>query len=63
MEKNLGESDRIFRLAAGLAFVIIGIVGKSWWGLISLPLLATAAMGFCPVYLPFGINTCKTAKK
>ena len=34
MEKNIGESDRVFRFAAGLAVIIIGIVAKSWWGII-----------------------------
>jgi hypothetical protein len=42
MQKNMGDSDRIFRLAAGLA---------------------TAAIGHCPAYLPFGLNTCKSEKK
>ena len=63
MEKNIGESDRIFRLAAGLAIIIIGLVAKSWWGLIGLPLIGTAAYGLCLAYLPFGINTCKYDKK
>jgi len=63
MEKNIGESDRIFRLAAGLAIIIIGLVAKSWWGLIGIVPLTTAALGHCPAYLPFGINTCKLEKK
>jgi hypothetical protein len=63
MKKNIGDSDRIFRLAAGLAIIIIGLVAKSWWGLIGIPLITTAALGHCPAYLPFGINTCKLDKK
>ncbi|MDX1777000.1 MAG: DUF2892 domain-containing protein [Desulfobulbales bacterium] len=63
MKKNVGESDRIFRLAAGLAIIIIGLVAKSWWGLLGLPFIATAAMGNCPAYTPFGINTCKLDNK
>lgn len=63
MEKNIGESDRIFRLAAGLAIIIIGIVAKSWWGIIGIPFIATAAIGHCPAYLPFGLNTCKFDNK
>jgi hypothetical protein len=63
MKKNIGESDRIFRLAGGLAIIIIGLAAKSWWGLIGIVPVATAAMSHCPVYLPFGINTCKLKKK
>ena len=63
MEKNMGNSDRIFRLAAGLAIIIIGLAAKSWWGLIGIPFIATSALGHCPAYNPFGINTCKLEKK
>ena len=63
MLKNIGDSDRIFRIAAGLAIIIVGLVAKSWWGLIGIIPLTTAAMGHCPVYLPFGINTCSPDKK
>ena len=63
MEINIGNSDRIFRFAAGLAIIIIGIVAQSWWGLIGLAPIATASMRHCPVYLPFGISTCKFDKK
>jgi type IV secretory pathway TrbD component len=59
MNKNLGNSDRIFRLAGGLTLVIIGLVAQSWWGLIGIPLIATALIGFCPAYAPFGISTRK----
>ena len=63
MKKNIGTSDRIFRLAAGLAFIIIGLVAKSWWGLIGIPFIATAVLAYCPAYPPFAINTSKFDKK
>ena len=63
MQKNLGTSDIIFRLAGGLAIIIIGLAAKSWWGVIGIPLVATAVLGHCPVYVPLGINTCKFDKK
>ena len=63
MKKNIGESDRIFRLAGGLAIIIIGLAAKSWWGLFGLIPIATAALSHCPLYLPLGINTCKLEKK
>ena len=63
MKINIGNSDRVFRFAAGAAIIIIGIVAQSWWGLIGLVPIATASMKHCPAYLPFGINTCKFDKK
>ena len=63
MVKNIGESDRIFRLAVGTAIIIIGLVAKSWWGLIGIPMLATAFLGHCPAYVPFRLTTCKFDKK
>ena len=63
MEKNIGTSDRIFRLAAGLAIIIIGLGAKSRWGLIGIPFPVTAFWGTCLAYIPFGINTCTLDKK
>jgi len=59
MTINIGESDRIFRLAGGLAIIIIGVAATSWWGLLGVPPVATAVFGYCPVYAALGINTCK----
>ena len=64
MEKNVGGIDRVLRVIVGLGLLslIFVLEGASrWWGLIGLVPLATAAMGWCPAYLPFGIKTCKTA--
>jgi hypothetical protein len=46
-----------------MAIIIIGLAAKSWWGLIGIPFVATAALSHCPAYLPFGLNTCKFDKK
>ena len=59
MQKNIGESDRIFRLAGGLAIITVGLIAKSWWGLIGIIPLATAAMSYCPLYALLGLDTCK----
>ncbi len=57
--KNVGSLDRILRLVAGLGILAAGLVLKSWWGLAGLVPLLTAAIGFCPAYLPFGLSTCR----
>ena len=63
METNVGSADRALRVMAGLIVIFIGIDLKSWWGIVGLVQLATAVIGWCPVYLPFGISTCKTKKE
>lgn len=61
MTPNVGNLDRILRIAAGLA--LIGATLAGWigpWGWIGVVPLATGVMRVCPAYLPFGISTCKT---
>lgn len=59
MKKNVGKIDRYFRIIAGVAVLALGYYYQSWWGLLGIVPLLTATMNFCPVYLPFKINTNK----
>ena len=62
MKTNIGGVDRAVRIVVGLALLslLFLIEGSArWWGLIGVVLLATGLIGWCPAYLPFGINTCK----
>ena len=59
MKTNVGGIDRIIRIVLGLAIIGFGITTGSWWGLLGLVPLATAAIGWCPVYLPFSISSCR----
>ncbi len=67
MKKNMGGADRIIRLiiAAVIAILFFTNVITGTLGIILLILggvfVLTSLVGFCPLYLPFGINTC--AKK
>jgi hypothetical protein len=63
MKANVGTIDRAIRavLGLGLLSLILLLEGNArWLGLIGLVPLATAFLGWCPVYLPFGISTCAT---
>ena len=60
MTKNMGQTDRIVRAIVGVAIVVWGLMTSNWLGVIGLILLATAAMGWCPAYVPFCIKTLKT---
>lgn len=57
MKCNIGSTDRILRLVAGLGIAIGGIIFESYWGVIGVVVLATAIFRFCPLYSLFGINT------
>jgi len=69
MGKNVGSIDRIFRIVVGLVLLamtpLIGsmigfplgapIGNIAWIGVIPL---ATALIGWCPLYSILGLNTC-----
>ena len=59
MECNVGKTDRIIRVIVGAGIIAIGVYLKSWWGAIGVIPIITAAIGWCPAYLPFGISSCK----
>lgn len=59
MTRNMGSLDRGIRFALGLGILGAGLYFESWLGLIGLVPLATAAVGWCPAYLPFGLSTCR----
>lgn len=57
MNLNVGNPDRIFRVVLGLALLGAGYYFQSYWGLLGLIFVATAAIGWCPIYATFGIGT------
>lgn len=59
MKSNVGGIDRIVRFIVGLAIVVAGLVFQSWWGLVGIIPIFTATINWCPLYLPFGLSTCK----
>ncbi|MCG6862784.1 MAG: DUF2892 domain-containing protein [Chromatiaceae bacterium] len=62
MKQNVGNIDKVIRIVAGLALIGWGLYAQNWWGAIGAIPLATALMGWCPAYLPFGIRTTKDRK-
>ena len=63
MKCNTGKSDRILRIIIGIVIVAVGIYYESWWGAIGIIPIFTAAIGWCPLYLPLGLSTCKVENK
>jgi hypothetical protein len=63
MKKNAGTIDRTVRVIAGIAILSTAFIGpKTMLGYIGIVPILTGALGFCPVYPIFGINTCKLNK-
>ena len=65
MIKNMGSLDRKIRsFVVAPVLVIVGLlVGPAGWLAVVLyalagVMLATAAVGTCPLYMPFGLRTC-----
>ena len=63
---NEGGLDRAFRAVVGIGLLSLVYVGpQTPWGWLGLIPLATAIIGWCPLYTVLGINTCgvKPAKR
>ena len=59
MKLNVGSADRVIRIVVGVAILAAGWYYHSWWGLIGIGPIVTAAIGWCPAYLPIGLSTKK----
>ncbi|MCM4153439.1 DUF2892 domain-containing protein [Arenibacter sp. N53] len=69
MKKNMGNLDRIFRFVIAATLIglyyngtIPGVLGIVLV-VLAIVFFLTSFMGFCPLYLPFGIKTCKAKKE
>lgn len=60
MKCNVGKTDKIIRVLVGLVLIALGVYFNSWWGAIGVIPLFTAAVGWCPLYMPFGLSSCST---
>lgn len=66
MKKNMGIIDKAIRLIAAIVIAILyyttivtGTIGLALV-LLGAIFVLTSLISFCPLYLPFGISTCKT---
>ncbi|MGE5892509.1 MAG: DUF2892 domain-containing protein [bacterium] len=69
MKKNMGAADRAIRTLLAILFGILLFTNQVAGTLaiilaiVAIAFLLTSALGWCPVYVPFGISTRKTEKK
>lgn len=59
MNVNIGSTDRMLRVVAGLVIIGLGVYYQSLWGIIGLVPLLTGLFRFCPLYTMLGMNTRK----
>lgn len=65
MKKNMGSTDKGIRVVIAVVIAALYyfniIEGTLAYVLMALALvfLLTSFISFCPLYLPFGFNTCK----
>jgi len=64
MTHNIGSVDRLLRIAIGLGLAALVIAGAitPWALLVSVVLIATALMRFCPAYRILGLRTCRAGE-
>ena len=62
MKKNIGKTDKTFRLVFGTLIIAAGIYFKCWLGIIGVFVIIFAIIGYCPPYHLFGISTCSSKK-
>lgn len=69
MKKNMGIADRIIRVIIAAVVSVLYFTGtiSGTLGIVLLVLagvfVLTSLISFCPLYLPFGIKTCKLKDK
>lgn len=68
MKKNMGSADKLVRVLLAVVFAVLYFTKtvEGTLGIVLLTLggvfLLTSLVSFCPLYLPFGISTCKKEK-
>lgn len=68
MKKNMGTIDKAIRFAIAITIGVLyftNILSGTWaiiLGILAVVFIATSFISFCPLYLPFGINTHKKKK-
>jgi hypothetical protein len=64
MKCNVGGIDRILRIVMGGALVAwAALLHGPVWAWVGVVPLATGLLGWCPLYLPFGLRTCRVKSR
>ena len=69
MKKNMGNADRIIRIAVAIVFGILYFTGTITGALgiilliFGVVFVLTSFVGFCPLYALLGMNTCSNTNR
>ncbi|GAA4458400.1 DUF2892 domain-containing protein [Rurimicrobium arvi] len=65
MKQNVGPADKLIRILAAIVIGALYLSGRISGAvaivlaIVAIVFLLTGLIGFCPLYLPFGISTRK----
>jgi len=68
MRKNMGTIDRVIRTMIAIVIGLLYLTGQISGtaaiilGILAIVFLLTSFIGWCPLYVPFGISTKKENK-
>lgn len=69
MKKNIGNVDKTIRILVAVVIAILyftDLISGTLaiiLGILAIVFVLTSFISFCPLYLPFGINTLKKKKR
>jgi hypothetical protein len=63
MKCNIGKTERLIRVAAGLLLAVAGILSSGIWVILGVAVMATAIIGWCPVRAALGLSSCREEEK
>ncbi len=64
-KQNMGTLDRTIRLLLAAVVAVLYLTGNLTGlaaiilGILAVIFVITSVIGFCPLYVPLGLNTCK----
>lgn len=64
MQKNMGTIDRAVRILVAVVIAALIVMGQISGilaivlGILAGVFVLTSVVGFCPLYVPFGLRTC-----
>ncbi len=69
MKKNMGTADKAIRIGTAMVIAVLyftNVISGTLaiiLGILAVVFVLTSFISFCPLYLPFGINTAKKKRK
>ena len=63
MKCNIGKTERLIRIAAGLLLAAAGIFSHGIWPILGVAVMVSAFIGWCPVRAALGLSSCLEEEK